>query len=496
MGDGLPAKKATTAESVVLGLVRNNVVRRSAVRLADRAIREFLRRTNNPPGVARDEWLTLRGLMYSLDRALDKGLISEHTLRGLISFARRRLKPHPAREAFREKYGDYPPGFLTISPTRACNLHCKGCYAGTEEAPKTLEFNTFDRILREMKELWGAAFAVISGGEPFMYRSGGHDLLDMAERHPDMYFLVYTNGTLIDREVARRLEELGNVTPAISVEGRVATTEERRGKGVFGKVMEAFANLREAGVPFGISMTATRGNCDELLSDEVVEFYFEEQGAMYGWIFQYMPIGRDYDLSLMITPEQRLRLQRRIWQVIREKRVFLIDFWNSGTAVHGCLAAGRQAGYFYVNWNGDITPCVFVPYAAANIYEIYERGGTIMDLMEIDFFKEIRSWQKMYGYKTRPHETKNLILPCPHRDHFEFMQGLIERYKPKPINIEAAQAIRDPSYCQGLKEYNRACAALLDPVWKSEYLQGLASGDEHPKLEPVAQGQRSGAGAQ
>ena len=158
---------------------------------------------------------------------------------------------------------------------------------------------------------------------------------------------------------------------------------------MFGQVMDAFANLRAAGVPFGISMTATCYNCDELLSDEVVEFYFEEQGAMYGWIFQYMPIGRGYDLSLMVTPEQRLKLQRRIWQVIKEKRVFLMDFWNSGTAVHGCLAAGRQAGYFYINWNGDVTPCVFIPYAATNIYEIYKKGGTIMELMEIDFFKAV-----------------------------------------------------------------------------------------------------------
>ncbi len=484
-------RRPTTAESLLLGVVRNNALRGSAVWLADRAIWEVLKRSNNPPGVKRDEWLTLRGLIYSFDRVLRRGLVSEPAVRAFLRFARSRLTKHPAREAFKKKYGHYPPGFLAISPTRACNLNCKGCYAGTEKNPKTLDFATFDRILREMWELWGACFVVISGGEPFMYKSDGKDLLDVAEAHPEMYFLVYTNGTLIDEETAKRMGELGNLTPAISVEGKVATTEERRGEGVFGKVMNAFANLRAAGVPFGISMTATRFNCDELLSDEVVEFYFEEQGAMYGWIFQYMPIGRGYDLSLMVTPEQRLRLQRRMWQVIKERRVFLMDFWNSGTAVHGCIAAGRQAGYFYINWNGDVTPCVFIPYAATNIYEIYERGGTIMDLMEIDFFKEIREWQKSYGYKTKPQDTKNLILPCPHRDHFEFMRGLIERYKPKPINIEAEQAIRDPGYCQGLVQYNRACAALLDPIWEREYLRGQKVSDELPKLEPVAQAQCS-----
>jgi MoaA/NifB/PqqE/SkfB family radical SAM enzyme len=337
----LPVRMSATAEGIVLGAVRNNLIRGGTVRLADRAIWEFLKRTDNPPGVQRDEWLTMRGLIYSFDRALRKGLVSQQAMHRFVEFGRNRLGKHPAQEAFKEKYGDYPPSFLTISPTRACNLNCTGCYAGTENNPRSLDFATFDRILKEMEELWGACFVVISGGEPFLYKSDGKDLLDVAERHPDMYFLIYTNGTLIDEEVAGRMGELGNMTPAILVEGKVATTEERRGKGVFGKVMNAFENLREAGVPFGISMTATRFNCDELLSDEVVEFYFEEQGATYGWIFQYMPIGRGYDLSLMITPEQRLRFQRRIWQVTKEKRVFLIDFWNSGTAVHGCLAAGR-----------------------------------------------------------------------------------------------------------------------------------------------------------
>jgi len=446
-------------------------VRGTAVKVVDRAIWEFLKRTDNPPGVARDEWLTMRALLYSFHRGLSNGLISDHAWRKFLDFARRRLQPHPAREAFREKYGQYPPGFLTVSPTRACNLNCKGCYAGTEDRPGTLSFQVFDRLLKEMEELWGAAFVVISGGEPFLYRSEDKDLLDMAEAHPNLYFLVYTNGTQITREVAQRLGRLANLTPAISVEGRAPTTEERRGSGVFNQILSAFANLREFGVPFGISMTATRQNCDELLSDEVVDFYFEEQGALYGWIFQYMPIGKGYDLSLMVTPEQRLRLHHRMWEVLREKKVFLMDFWNSGTATHGCLAAGRQGGYFYVNWNGDVTPCVFIPYAPANIHEFYERGGTINDLMDIPFFAEIRRWQRSYGYLTKPMETKNLILPCPHRDHFDFLYPLLLRHRPKPINKEAEKALADQKYIQGLLDYGRACAALLDPVWEREYLK-------------------------
>jgi hypothetical protein len=66
------------------------------------------------------------------------------------------------------------------------------------------------------------------------------------------------------------------------------------------------------------------------------------------------------------------------------------------------------------------------------------------------------------------------------------MEGLIEKHQPRPINREAAQAIQDPGYCQGLREYDRTCAALLDPVWEKEYLHG-GEVDEPPQLEPMVQ---------
>jgi MoaA/NifB/PqqE/SkfB family radical SAM enzyme len=48
------------------------------------------------------------------------------------------------------------------------------------------------------------------------------------------------------------------------------------------------------------------------------------------------------------------------------RHIFIADFWNSATATNGCLAAGRAGGYFHVNWNGDVSPCVFFPYSPIN----------------------------------------------------------------------------------------------------------------------------------
>jgi len=103
------------------------------------------------------------------------------------------------------------PFFFVISPTMACNLRCYGCYAGMYHQNQGLDTATFDRILTEAKEL-GIHFITVSGGEPYIRP----DLLDLFEKHDDMFFQTYTNGTLID---PARLAKLGNVFPAISVEG-------------------------------------------------------------------------------------------------------------------------------------------------------------------------------------------------------------------------------------------------------------------------------------
>ncbi len=131
-----------------------------------------------------------------------------------------------------------------------------------------------------MKKM-GGRFITISGGEPFVYKSEGKTLLDIYKKYDDMVFLVYTNGIVINEEVAQRLAESANVTPSISVEGFEEETDQRRGAGTFKKNLRAFEHLREVGVPFGISVTATSKNIDVLLGDEFYDFYFEEQGASY-----------------------------------------------------------------------------------------------------------------------------------------------------------------------------------------------------------------------
>ncbi|MFA3781610.1 radical SAM/SPASM domain-containing protein [Melioribacteraceae bacterium 4301-Me] len=374
-------------------------------------------------------------------------------------------------QQFREEFGQNPPGFITISPTKKCNLRCIGCYAASGgEFNEKLDYTIVDRIVKEKTKLWNSNFTVISGGEPLLWKSDGKDLLDLCAENPDNYFMMYTNGTLIDKKMAKRMAEVGNLTPAISVEGFEEETDERRGKGVFKKVLEAMANLREVGVPFGISVTATRHNVEKIVSDEFVDFFYNKQGAIYGWIFQYMPIGRAHTLDLMVTPEQRKWMFEQERHIIHDKEVFLPDFWNGGIYSSGCLAGGRAGGYIYVEWNGNITPCVFYPYSKHNIKDIYARGGTINDALKSDLMAGIRKWQRDYAYDRRGKDVHNLIAPCGIRDHYEFTHKHLETTKPMPIDESAADAVKDPEYYKGLTAYNKKFLELTDDIWQKEYI--------------------------
>ncbi len=441
-------------------------------------------RLPRPVGVEEDLAEYSKVIWETADRILDHNLakpVLRSALNNLVNGIMIDGGTQSAMLQFNKKYGINPPGFLTLSPGKACNLQCTGCYANAGADAEKLDWGTFDRIITEAKTLWGVRFLVISGGEPLAYRSEGKGILEAAEKHPDVFFLMYTNGTLITDSVAKRMAELGNITPAISVEGWRERTDERRGTGIYDKVLEAMARLRKAGVPYGISLTATRYNAEELFSDEFMDYFFEEQGALYAWIFHYMPIGRSFTLDLMPTPDQRLWMYKRLWQLIHEKHYFLADFWNHATLSEGCLAAGRfdGGGYIYIDWNGAVSPCVFVPYASADIRSIYANGGTLNDVWSTPFFAGIRNWQGKY----RDSEG-NWLAPCIIRDHHAELRHLIAQNEPEPTDENAQKALLDPDYATGLEAYDEAYASLTDPIWQKYYLNSQNKGKIHDRPSP------------
>lgn len=294
----------------------------------------------------------------------------------------------------------------------------------------------------------------LSGGEPFMYKSDGKTIFDLFEGFNDMFFLIYTNATLIDEKITERLAQVGNATPCISVEGFEKQTDERRGPGVHKKILNAMKYLRESGVPYGISVTATSKNIDVLLTEEFYDYYFLELGITFLFQFQMMPIGRGREvIDLMITPPQRVALYHLWKKLLLEKKYPIADFWNSGGLVDGCLAYGRWNGYFYVNWDGYIMPCVFVPFYKDNVKDLFAKGKNLADAMQSKLFKNGRNWQKEVGFGN-PHKRKNTLMPCSFKDHFANFRENILTPDTKGENPDAEAMKSDPEFAEILRKYD------------------------------------------
>lgn len=378
------------------------------------------------------------------------------------------IKGQQIRKEATKRVGFDIPVLIVVSPTQRCPLRCYGCYAAEQSKSEDLTFEAFDRLVTQAKEM-GIYFFVISGGEPYIYEH----LFDIFERHNDVYFQTYTSAmTLAEREGdIEKLARLGNVLPCISIEGFEEETDKRRGKGHFKRILKAMRGLKEAGVPFGFSATATRENNDKLLSDELIDFYIK-QGCSVGYLFQYMPIGREPIFDLVPTPKQRMYRYERILEMRRTKPILLADFWCDGPLVGGCLAGGRR--YIHVNNRGHAEPCVF---AQAWDMSIYKHS-----LLEI-----LRDSKLFAAIRRRQPYSDNLLRPCMIIDVPECWRESIEESGAK-LSYQTADNVAKALKGK-IEDFAAEYANMADSVWEKKYKDAYKKSVDHvrsmrKKFEP------------
>jgi MoaA/NifB/PqqE/SkfB family radical SAM enzyme len=348
------------------------------------------------------------------------------------------------RDEMRSK-GTHVPFIYLISPTMRCNLRCFGCYASEYDPKDDLPLPVIDRVLSEGKEL-GLYLVIILGGEPFVR----DDMWQMYEKHEDIMFIPFTNGTLLNDERVEKMGRLGNIIPMVSIEGWEKETDARRGKGMFFRIMETMDRMRKEGVPFGFSSMVTSQNVYTIVSDEFVDLLIQK-GCLMGWHFLYMPVGRNPDPDLMPTAEQReLLLHNGARRIRSEKPLFVIDFWNDAPYVGGCIAGGRH--FFHINSKGDVEPCIFVHFACDNIKE-----KSLREALSSDYFKDIRSRQPY---------SPNLLRPCMIIDHPQMIREVYQKCHPYPTHEEAELLFT--SLSSALDRYSSSVASIFDPIWEEQ----------------------------
>lgn len=274
----------------------------------------------------------------------------------------------------RQKRGEtFFPAFNMISVTETCNLACSGCWV-TKGGRKQLTTEQLDGIIRESKR-HGSKFFGILGGEPLMYKG----LTGLFRRHGDCYFQLFTNGTLLTDDVARKLLEAGNVTPLISVEGLEEESDRRRqGNEVYRRTLNGIRACRKAGLIFGLAASICRNNYDELVTREHIERAARE-GAAYLWYYIYRPVGADACPEQALTQEQIRGLREFLVRERMDAPVVLIDvYWDDeGRA----MCPGATGMSHHVSPSGALEFCPVIQLAtdflnsdASNMTGLYARS--------------------------------------------------------------------------------------------------------------------------
>lgn len=351
----------------------------------------------------------------------------------------------PKQEAMRDQYHCNIPWAILLDPTSACNLRCTGCWAAEYGHKQNLTYEEIDSIINQGVKL-GTHVYIYTGGEPLVRK---HDLINLCEAHPDCAFLSFTNATLIDEEFVQDMIRVANFVPAISIEGFEEATDARRGEGTYAKVSRAMELLRENGLPFGVSCCYTSANANSIASEEFFDWLIEK-GALFAWIFTYMPVGVGSPTSLMVHADQREHLYRFIREMREKKPLFTLDFQNDGEFVGGCIAGGRR--YLHINAAGDVEPCVFAHYANVNI-----RETSLLDALRSPLF--------MQYYEGQPFND-NLLKPCPILENEGLLADMVKRAGAHSTDLQEKESAED--LCAKCHDSIAEWTPVADRIWNDE----------------------------
>ncbi len=312
------------------------------------------------------------------------------------------------------------PFLVVWNFTNACNLKCKHCYANAKFGGKELSLEENMEIIDKLYEAGVVAIA-FSGGEPLI--SKNFFKLVRYAKQKGFFISVATNGTLITKNVAKKLKKVGVEYVEISIDSsREKVHDSFRGiKGAWKRALEGVKNCANEGICTGVATTVTKLNYNEI--EEIISLAIKF-GAKKFIAFNFIPTRRGEKIrNLDITPEEREILLKRLVEIYSSGKIDALSthpsyaritleesvkgkcdfisiahFGNVSTKLNALLIAeligGCGAGRCYcsIEHNGDIQPCVFMPIKVGNVLkddfiEVWKKNKILNSLRNRELLK-------------------------------------------------------------------------------------------------------------
>ncbi len=263
---------------------------------------------------------------------------------------------------------------ISWNSTNQCNMYCDHCYrdSGLRSAD---ELNT-DEAKTMLKDIAGAGFKIMifSGGEPLMRP----DLLELAAYASEVGLrpVLGSNGTLLNRSLARDLKASGVMGIGISLDSMDAEKHDRlrQYSGAWEEAVRGMAYCREAGLAFQIHTTVMDWNQKEL---ESLTDFAVAQGAAAHHFFFLVPTGRG--IKIESSSLQALEYEAVITGIMEKQKTVSIELKPTcapqfmriaekmGLTLRysrGCLAG---TSYCIINPRGLVQPCAYLDLIVGDI---------------------------------------------------------------------------------------------------------------------------------
>lgn len=316
--------------------------------------------------------------------------------------------------------------------TYQCNFACKFCYnpvfrKGQEKKEKflskgsVLTVKEYSEVFEKLRK-GGVLFLTFSGGEPLMHPHFFEILKEARKRA--FCIRVFTNGSLIDANVARKMKENGVFCAEVSIYGSNRKSyEETTGRGEdFEKVINAISFLKSEGVLVYLKCLLTKITEKEM--DEIQKIA-DELGVILRWDIVLSPSedGFDYPLKFRASDDALEKI------ISQEKFKIGNSPFERGEGESICTI-GRLS--ITIDPYGNIHPCPMWKEVLGNvrgddILEVWENSERLKEIIEISdrVPNECKKETKAYDY----------CFQCPGRSKLIFNDPL----KPDPYEIKIAE---------------------------------------------------------
>jgi MoaA/NifB/PqqE/SkfB family radical SAM enzyme len=233
-----------------------------------------------------------------------------------------------------------------------------------------------NKILSEAREL-GISIVLLSGGEPLTYKN----IFNILKKYPEIIFVLFTNGTLLDEEYVENFKKYRNIVPVISIEGNRENTDLRRGSGVYENFVKIADKFNRAGIYYGVSLTATKSNLEIILEPVFVKDCIKIGCKLFFYV-EYVPFQEGTE-DLILSQAERDKLNNLVIEFCKRYPAYFIAFPGNEDKYDGCLAAGR--GFIHINSSGDVEPCPFSPFSDTNL-----NNTSLKDALQSYLLRKIR----------------------------------------------------------------------------------------------------------